>query len=180
MAVVRSFGNFVTGIDEMTPYIINETDPLIMRDYLDGEKLKILTRNDSNIVKELCWMISNITASTQDQVMKIINVDIIPLLQQIFVEIQVISTYGYVQNSQLQAYICDQSGCRINYIIFILRLFCFRFVLFVFFMLFYCECYMCFPKTFNVFGTMILIIQFCWQRCREIQTNVQCTLCLCT
>ena len=101
LAVVRSFGNFVTGTDEMTPYILNETDPLIVMDYLYGENLKVLTRNDSNIVKELWWMISNITAGTQDQVMKIINLDIISLLQQIFVEIlQVISTYGYVQNSQ--------------------------------------------------------------------------------
>ena len=139
----------VTGTDERTPYITNETDVLIMRDYLDCKRLKILTRNDLNIVKEICWMISNIAAGTQDQVMKITNLDIIPLLQPMFVEmLQVISTYGYVENSQ--AYTCDKSGCRITlflfYDYFVFVLFCFFFL--CYFILFLMRSRFVFSKNF--------------------------------
>ena len=86
-AVVRSFGNLVCtcGADEMTQYIVNRTDILeIMKDYLDSKRFKILKRNDSNIVRDICWMMSNITAGTQEHVLKIINLDIIPLLVKLY------------------------------------------------------------------------------------------------
>ena len=64
---------------------INETHILlIMIEYLDTKRFKILARNDSNIVKETCWMMSNITAGTQEQVMKILNLDIMPLLIKMY------------------------------------------------------------------------------------------------
>ena len=115
----------------MTSYNINKAGVLlIMRDYLDSKRLEILTRNDST-----CWMMSNITGGTQEQAVKILNLDIIPLFKQIFVEIVQVISYtsacGFVQNSQ--ANICDQSGCRIilfpfyDFFVFVFVLFCFFF-----------------------------------------------------
>ena len=80
LTVARSFGNLVTGIrtDEMTSYIINETNILlIMKEYLGSKKFKISTRNDSNIVKQTCCVSGDHTAGTQEQVMKIINLGLI-------------------------------------------------------------------------------------------------------
>ena len=130
LTVIRSFGNLVTCTDEMISYNINETGVLlIMIDYLDSKRLEILTRNDST-----CWM-RNITGGTQEQAVKILNLDIIPLFKQIFVEIVQVISYtsacGFVQNSQ--ANICDQSGCRIilfpfyDFFVFVFVLFCFFF-----------------------------------------------------
>ena len=165
LTVVQAFGNLATGADKMTSPIINETDILlIMKDYFDSKRFSILTRNYSNIVKETCWL-SSITAGTQEQVMKIINLEIVSLLQQVFVEIlqatSYLSRYGFVQNSQ--TYICNQSDCRIVLFPFTI-LFCFVWFFFFFYViLFWMQCV--FQKTLKRFwhddiDNLILFAEF--------------------
>lgn len=58
---LRTVGNIVTGSDEQTQQVVDESALMYLKGLLETSKRK-------SILKETCWTISNITAGTKEQV----------------------------------------------------------------------------------------------------------------
>uniref|UniRef100_A0A7E4ZUJ3 Importin subunit alpha n=1 Tax=Panagrellus redivivus TaxID=6233 RepID=A0A7E4ZUJ3_PANRE len=72
---VRVFGNFVSGNDKITQTII---DTGILGDELP----QILNHASVSVVKEACWLLSNILAGTENQIKAVIDANVMPMVLQ--------------------------------------------------------------------------------------------------
>lgn len=63
---LRVLGNFATGNDMLTQLVVNSgiLDPTML--------LRLLRRSTTSIVKECCWLVSNIVAGTHSQIVLIL------------------------------------------------------------------------------------------------------------
>eukprot|EP00049_Salpingoeca_infusionum_P019365 m.361567 g.361567 ORF g.361567 m.361567 type:complete len:533 (-) comp19687_c0_seq1:960-2558(-) len=70
MPTIRCIGNFVTGDDDQTQYIVDSNVlPLFAR---------LLQFHKDNIRKESCWTLSNITAGTVEQIGAVMHANLVP------------------------------------------------------------------------------------------------------
>ncbi|CAJ0573317.1 unnamed protein product, partial [Mesorhabditis spiculigera] len=73
---LRVLGNMATGNDQLTQYVVD----LGVLDLLP----RLVERTKSTtIVKECCWLISNIIAGTQAQIQAVIDANLLPLVVQV-------------------------------------------------------------------------------------------------
>ena len=73
---LRVFGNFVSGSDVITQSIIN-------MGILKNEISKALSCTASSVVKEACWMLSNVLAGTESQIQAVINSGVLPRVLEV-------------------------------------------------------------------------------------------------
>ena len=80
LPMLRALGNLVTGGDEQTQDVINMGLCDKLAALLDLKQSAVSDRNESTFLKETCWMISNITAGTEEQIDCVMKNDIFPSL----------------------------------------------------------------------------------------------------
>jgi len=74
LPILRIIGNIISGNDELTDYVLNLGVLQVLRN--------LLLTNEKILIKETCWTLSNITAGTLEQVIKVKEADIFPILIQ--------------------------------------------------------------------------------------------------
>ncbi|KAI1694020.1 armadillo/beta-catenin-like repeat domain-containing protein [Ditylenchus destructor] len=70
---LRVLGNFATGNDELTQVVC---DSGVLKHVVP----QLLQRNTISIVKESCWLVSNVLAGTNSQIEEVIDAGLLPLL----------------------------------------------------------------------------------------------------
>lgn len=70
---LRVLGNFATGSDELTQVVVDSGVLEQIRSIMG------ITKSNS-ILKECCWLLSNVIAGTHDQIQAVINAHLIPLI----------------------------------------------------------------------------------------------------
>ena len=75
---LRALGNIVTGTDEQTQFALDRGFLKLVPDLLESHY--------GNIVKEVCWAVSNICAGTKTQVQAVQDIGVIPTILRILRE----------------------------------------------------------------------------------------------
>uniref|UniRef100_A0A915DWU8 Importin alpha n=1 Tax=Ditylenchus dipsaci TaxID=166011 RepID=A0A915DWU8_9BILA len=70
---LRVLGNFATGSDTLTQVVV---DSGVMMKVIPS----LLKRTNVSIVKECCWLVSNVVAGTEQQIQHALDADLLPLL----------------------------------------------------------------------------------------------------
>lgn len=86
---LRVLGNLATGNDELTQ--VSTSNPAMYKPFqivIDLGTLKELVplaerARSTTVVKECCWLVSNVIAGTQSQIQAVINAGIMPLLIEV-------------------------------------------------------------------------------------------------
>jgi len=73
LSLLRYLGNLISGPDDITQMILNAGLLKYLSIFLSKGSL-------DTIIKEVCWIISNITAGTQEQIKEVIKSDILPII----------------------------------------------------------------------------------------------------
>ena len=80
LEALRALGRIASGDDKVTQYLVDLGICDSLLPLLDLREYENKNKNENKLLKETCWVISNITAGTHEQINKVIEANLFPSL----------------------------------------------------------------------------------------------------